>query len=103
MFKIGELSKLVQVPVPTLRYYDQIGLLQPIRVDPTTGYRYYDASQLPRLHRILALKGLGFSLEHIGEVLTEAPTVEQMRGMLRLRHEQLSRDLADVHSQLGQV
>ena len=103
MFKIGEFSKLVQVPVATLRYYDQIGLLQPVRTDRATGYRYYSASQLPRLHRILALKGLGFSLEHIGAALDANPSVEEMRGMLRLRHEQISRDLADIQSQLTQV
>ena len=103
MFKIGEFSKLAQVPVATLRFYDQIGLLAPIETDRNTGYRYYSASQLPRLHRILVLKGLGFSLERIGEVLNEDPTVEQMRGMLRLRHEQLSRELADTRSQLQQV
>jgi len=56
MLKIGEFSKLVQVSVPTLRYYDQVGLLKPVEVDRFTGYRYYSASQLPRLNRILALK-----------------------------------------------
>ena len=65
MIKIGEFSKLVQIPVATLRYYDQVGLLKPVAVDRATGYRYYSASQLPRLHRILALKGLGFSLEQM--------------------------------------
>ena len=65
MFKIGEFSRLAQVPVPTLRYYDQVGLLKPVKVDTFSGYRYYAASQLPRLHRILALKGLGFTLEQI--------------------------------------
>ena len=57
MIKIGEFSKLAQVPVATLRYYDQVGLLKPVAVDRFTGYRYYSVSQLPRLHRILALKG----------------------------------------------
>ncbi|HET8841442.1 MAG TPA: MerR family transcriptional regulator, partial [Ktedonobacteraceae bacterium] len=69
MIRIGEFSKLVQISVPTLRYYDQVGLLKPIEVDRSSGYRYYSASQLPRLHRILALKGLGFSLEQIAIVL----------------------------------
>jgi MerR family regulatory protein len=46
MFKIGEFSRLAQVPVATLRYYDQIGLLQPVEVDRATGYRSYSASQL---------------------------------------------------------
>jgi DNA-binding transcriptional MerR regulator/predicted transcriptional regulator YdeE len=103
MIKIGEFSKLVQVPVPTLRYYDQVGLLKPIEVDRFTGYRYYSASQLPRLHRILALKGLGFSLEQIATVLTEGLTTEQMRGMLRLRHAQISQQLAEAQGQLVEV
>src|SRR5215203_4037055 len=103
MIKIGEFSKLVQVPVATLRYYDQVGLLKPIEVDRFTGYRYYSVGQLPRLHRILALKGLGFSLEQIGAVLDEGLTPEQMRGMLRLRHAQIREQLVDMQSQLVEV
>jgi DNA-binding transcriptional MerR regulator/predicted transcriptional regulator YdeE len=103
MFKIGEFSKLVQVPVATLRYYDQVGLLKPVEVDRFTGYRYYTAGQLPRLHRVLALKGLGFSLEQIAIVLDQGLTPEQMRGMLRLRHAQISQQLVDMQSQLVEV
>src|SRR5688500_12216183 len=103
MIKIGEFSKLVQVPVPTLRYYDQVGLLKPSEVDRFTGYRYYSASQLPRLHRILALKGLGFSLEQIAAVLEAGLTPEEMRGMLRLRHAQISQQLSDMENQLVEV
>ena len=103
MIKIGEFSKLVQVPVATLRYYDQVGLLKPVEVDRFSGYRYYSASQLPRLHRILALKGLGFSLEQIGVVLDEGLSPEQMRGMLRMRHAQISDQLAGMQSQLVEV
>ena len=65
MIKIGSFSKLSLVPVKTLRYYDEIGLLKPVEVDRFTAYRYYSVDQLPRLNRILALKDLGFSLEHI--------------------------------------
>jgi DNA-binding transcriptional MerR regulator/predicted transcriptional regulator YdeE len=103
MIKIGEFSKLVQVPVATLRYYDQVGLLKPVAIDQWSGYRFYSASQLPRLHRILALKGLGFSLEQIGAVLDEGLTPEQIRGMLRLRHAQISQQLADAQIQLREV
>ncbi len=81
MIKIGEFSRLAHVPVPTLRYYDQMGLLKPVEVDKFTGYRYYTVSQLPRLNRILSLKGLGFSLEQIGMALADGLTPEQMRGM----------------------
>ncbi len=64
-FKIGEFSKLCQVSVKTLRYYEEIGLLKPLEVDQWTGYRYYDIAQLKRMTRIAYLKRLGFTLEEI--------------------------------------
>jgi hypothetical protein len=67
MMKIGDFSKLSRVSIKTLRYYDEMGLLKPISIDGSTGYRSYAASQLPRLNRILALKDLGFSLQQIGQ------------------------------------
>lgn len=103
MIKIGEFSRLAQLSVPTLRYYDQVGLLKPVEVDQVTGYRYYSVSQLSRLHRILALRGLGFSLEQISIALDEGLSLEEMRGMLRLRHAQISQLLAEVKSQLLEV
>lgn len=103
MIKIGEFSRLVQIPVATLRYYDQVGLFKPDVVDHTTGYRYYATSQLPLLHRILALKGLGFSLEQIASALADGVTLEQMRGMLRLRQAQINQQLAEVQGQLREV
>ena len=58
MLSIGDFARLGLVSVRMLRHYDGIGLLEPARVDPVTGYRWYDAAQLPRLNRILALKDL---------------------------------------------
>jgi DNA-binding transcriptional MerR regulator/predicted transcriptional regulator YdeE len=103
MIRIGEFSKLAQVPIGTLRYYDQVGLLKPVEVDRLNGYRYYSVSQLPRLNRILALKGMGFSLETITDLLAEGLSPEEMRGMLRMRHAQISQQLAALQSQLLEV
>jgi DNA-binding transcriptional MerR regulator len=44
MLKISDFSKLSLVSVKALRYYDERGLLKPVRVDPSTGYRFYSAS-----------------------------------------------------------
>lgn len=85
MFKIGEFSALTRISVKTLRYYDETGLLRPAHVDNWTGYRYYSAQQLPRLHRILVLKDLGFSLEQIGTVLCDHVTPQELRGKVTLR------------------
>jgi DNA-binding transcriptional MerR regulator len=83
MFRIGEFSRITTVTIDTLRHYDALGLLKPARVDPLTGYRYYSAKQLTSLHRILALKEVGFSLGEIARILQEKLTSEELRGMLK--------------------
>lgn len=64
-YKIGEFSKLVNVPVKTLRYYDEISLFKPKEVDIFSNYRYYLESQINDLNIILELKEAGFMLEEI--------------------------------------
>jgi len=103
MFKIGEFSRFSQVTVKTLRYYDEIGLLKPARVDPFTGYRYYSASQFPRLHRILALKDLGLSLEQIADLLAGDLTPDQIRGILRMKQSEIKHQVAKEQARLARV
>lgn len=103
MIKIGDFSRLCRVPVSALRYYADLGLLPPARVDELTGYRYYTAEQLPRLHRILALRDLGLSLEQIGLVLRDDLSAEQIRGMLRLRQAELSQQIEAEQARLARV
>ncbi|MBF9068095.1 MerR family transcriptional regulator [Streptacidiphilus fuscans] len=103
MFTIGDFAAYGQVSVRMLRHYDALGLLRPARVDPYTGYRYYDAAQLARLNRIIALKDLGFSLQQVGQVLDETVGVEELRGMLRLRRAELAETVASATARLAQV
>ncbi len=103
MYRIGEFSKISRVPVSALRYYSDLGLLPPVTTDPDSGYRYYDASQLSRLNRILALKDLGLSLEEVGLVLNDDLSAEELRGMLRLKRAEMSRALAEQQRQLDRV
>lgn len=69
MFKIGEFSKLTQVTVRMLRYYDEAGLLKPARTDAVTGYRMYSAEQIPVLNKIIYLRDSGFNVAEIAEAL----------------------------------
>ena len=103
MFKIGEFSRFSQVTVKTLRYYDEIGLLKPAEVDPFTGYRYYSASQFPRIHRILALKDLGLTLEQIGDLLEGDLTPDQIRGILVLKQSEIKQQVAEEQARLARV
>jgi DNA-binding transcriptional MerR regulator len=103
MFRIGDFSRISQVSITTLRYYDEVGLLKPLRCDEWTGYRYYGASQLPRLNRIMALKELGFTLEEVRQLLDEDLAVAELRGMLRLRRSELSRAISEEQVRLARV
>ncbi|QRG70247.1 MerR family transcriptional regulator [Brevibacillus choshinensis] len=69
MFLIGEVSKLFQIDIRTLRYYDDIHLLKPAHVDDRTGYRYYSIEQFEQLITILYLKALNIPLKQVKQFL----------------------------------
>jgi DNA-binding transcriptional MerR regulator len=93
MFSIGEFARHGRVSVRMLRHYDAIGLLRPASVDGDNGYRFYQASQLAELNRIIALKDLGFTLGQVQAILAEQVSVAELRGMLKLRR-------AEIHAQI---
>jgi DNA-binding transcriptional MerR regulator len=68
MYSIGKFSKLCDVPVKTIRYYNDIGLLKPSFIDQVTGYRYYDYDKMKELKTIQVLKNCHFSLKEIEQV-----------------------------------
>lgn len=69
MFRIGEFSKLTQVSIRMLRYYDEAGLLKAAEVDKWTGHRIYCVTQIPRLNKILYLRDSGFNVSEIALAL----------------------------------
>ncbi|HZC14210.1 MAG TPA: helix-turn-helix domain-containing protein, partial [Thermoleophilaceae bacterium] len=103
MLSIGHFARHGRVSVRMLRHYDAIGLLRPAHVDEVTGYRSYDAEQLSRLNRIVALKDLGFTLQQVQSILDDRVSVEELRGMLRLRQAELQSRIATDTTRLAQV
>ncbi|WP_433045712.1 MerR family transcriptional regulator [Dactylosporangium sp. CS-033363] len=67
--QIGEFSRLCHLSAKTLRYYHDIGLLVPADVDPDTGHRRYEPSQVGDAHLIRRLRGLDMPLAEIRTVL----------------------------------
>lgn len=103
MFNIGDFAKHGRVSVRMLRHYDAIGLLRPARVDPASGYRFYEAAQLARLNRVIALKDLGFTLHQVLAVLDDRVDAAELRGMLRLRRAELAAAMAADARRLARV
>jgi DNA-binding transcriptional MerR regulator len=103
MFTIGEFARLGRISVRMLRHYDATGLLRPAHVDPDSGYRFYTVDQLQRLNRLIALKDLGFKLDRVKTILDEQVGVEELKGMLRLRREELEAQISDDARRLARV
>lgn len=99
MYKIGELSKLSNIPVETLRYYDSEGILPPDKIDEFTGYRYYSAAKLSDCYRILTLKELGFSLSEIKE-LFEMPK-EKISELVSAKEKELEKLIAQTENRIN--
>ena len=97
---IGQVAALAGVTVRTLHHYDEVGLLRPSGRS-TGGYRVYDEADLERLHRVLAYRELGFSLEQVAEILDDpqADTASHLRrqhAVVRQRIERLTRVLDHI-------
>lgn len=65
MYKIGDFSKIVDIPVRTLRYYAECGVLLPNEIDKFTGYKYYSNQNVIDAELIKLLKSLDFTLDEI--------------------------------------
>lgn len=65
LYGIGEMAKISNISIQTLRYYDEINLFKPAYIDPQTNYRYYQDAQLYQLDLIKSLKYVGTSLNDI--------------------------------------
>lgn len=100
-WKVGELAERTGLTIRTLHHYDAIGLLSPSgRTESThgSGHRLYTASDVARLHQILCLKQLGFTLEQIAEYLLR--TDYDPRQVIRFHLERI-RQQTDELTRLG--
>lgn len=79
-FKIGEISRLYQISVDSLRYYEELGLLTPKRGE--NGYRLYCLNDIWRLNVIRDLRSLGFPMEQIRDYLNDR-SIHKTERLLR--------------------
>lgn len=94
LYSIGQVAKLSSLPVQTIRYYSDIGVLPPSHVTEA-GYRMYDSANIARLELIRTLRSLEFDLETIAKLLkgelTASKAVELHLQALELQFQSLKR------------
>jgi len=105
-YTIQKLALLAGVSTRTLRYYDEIGLLKPARIN-SSGYRIYGQQEVDRLQHILFYRELGVSLDEIKDSVASPAfdadrALEEHRVKLLEKREQLNRLIANVDRTLEQ-
>ncbi len=103
MLSIGDLARHTRVSARMLRHYDALGLVTPERVDESTGYRWYAASQIGRVNSVVALKELGFTLEQCRSILDERVGLDDLMDLLRLRQAELAQRIEADTARLAEV
>ncbi|MBB3114620.1 DNA-binding transcriptional MerR regulator [Paenibacillus phyllosphaerae] len=94
-YTIGEVSKHCKIPIRTLRYYDDIGLLKPDRISPETNYRYYSMEGMRKIPLIKYYKQLGFKLEDIARML-ERPDFDVLEAYMAQELLIVERQMAEL-------
>src|SRR5690349_13157514 len=78
---IGDFSLMTHLSIKTLRYYHQVGLLEPAEVDPHTGYRHYRVEQIPTAQIIQRFRDLGMPIDEVKAVLA-APDLDTRNALI---------------------
>jgi DNA-binding transcriptional MerR regulator/effector-binding domain-containing protein len=98
---IGAFSRLTHLSIKTLRYYHQVGLLEPAVVDPDSGYRYYRPGQAHSAHLVRRFRDLGLPVADLKAVLAAPDLTARdaiLAGHLDRMREQLRQTEAAVDS-----
>lgn len=90
IYSIGEFSKITGLPVKTLRFYHEKGLLIPAAIDSATGYREYDDAGVERARIIISLRRLEFTLEEIATILESFSDESDLITHLQVRREAIA-------------
>ena len=79
---IGQIGKLNNLSVQTLRHYEKVGILKPSYINKESGYRYYSMKDFNTIDLIKQCKAMGLSLEEIKEVTNNYTSLESIVNIL---------------------
>jgi DNA-binding transcriptional MerR regulator len=88
-YTVQKLASLAGVSTRTLRYYDEVGILKPARIN-SSGYRIYGQQEVDMLQQILFYRELGLSLDHIKAIVTD-PGFDRKKALKEHRQQLLEK------------
>jgi DNA-binding transcriptional MerR regulator len=94
---IGDFARATHLTIKTLRHYHRVGILEPVDVDPQTGYRRYDTGEIAVAQVIRRFRDLEMPLEDIRAVLS-APDVSTRNSVIASHLDRLEAELRRTRS-----
>lgn len=85
-----------------LRYYDEVGLFKPVKIDDFTGYRYYSAKQMPELIKIVTFRDVGFSIAEISRLI-QMENNEEILKELKGKQLQIEQNIENERKMISDI
>ena len=95
---IGQMGKLNNLSVQTLRHYEKVGILKPSYINEETGYRYYSMKDFNPIDLIKQCKAMGLSLEEIKEVTNNYTSLESIVDILGNQKKIISNKIKELEN-----
>src|SRR5215475_9994666 len=99
---IGDFSRMTHLSVKALRHYHDLGLLTPAEIDPASGYRFYEPSQVPAAQVIRRFRDLGMPLEEIRQML-QAPDAGARNQVIVAHMQRMESQLAATQAAVASL
>lgn len=103
LFSIGDVARQSGLNVSALRFYDRVGMLIPVWVDPSSAYRWYSPSQIRTAELIAVLRRVGLALPEISTILTHQGDGKVLREVLDEHVVRLEQGLASAKAKISQI
>ena len=105
MYTIGQISKMFNLPISTLRYYDKEGLFP--NIERSSGIRKFSESEIEALRVIECLKNTGMEIKEIKQFMdwcSEGPsTYEKRRDLFEARKNTLEKQMSDLQKNMAMI
>ncbi|MCA1055661.1 MerR family transcriptional regulator [Rossellomorea aquimaris] len=102
MYKISEFSKMTGLSKETLRYYADIGLLEPVHINPDNNYRYYDNGSYLVARLLVHLRRFNFSIQEMLEVVRDE-SFDNLEALIRQKKRALQKEVQRIQGIIDEM
>ncbi|MFE8702852.1 MerR family transcriptional regulator [Cytobacillus sp. FJAT-54145] len=102
MYKISEFSSITGLSKETLRYYAQIKLLEPVYINPSNQYRYYDDGSFLLAMLLVKLRNFGLTIQEMQSVMNDE-SFAHLEDLLVLKKQEIEKQIDCLKQNINEI